>query len=104
MSLLIHATVTVTGDKALLDACDARIRQLLDEQVVDGEVAEQHGEETLCYDLMVKGGIPFPAFAAASREFPALTIEVQWVDAGAGAKGTVTIANGRAIEHRIEKL
>ena len=104
MSLLVHATVTVSGDKSLLEACDVRINQLLAEQFIDGEIAGHHGGEALCYDLKLQGGIPFPAFAMASQEFPALRIEIEWVNVGAGARGMATIVNGKLTEHTVDKL
>ncbi|HEX9672331.1 MAG TPA: hypothetical protein VGA12_02720, partial [Burkholderiales bacterium] len=67
MSVLIHATVTVTGKKDALAACEARLRRLLSSQFLKDEVAEHHGPTALCYDLKIEGGIPFPAFAQASQ-------------------------------------
>lgn len=104
MSLLIHATITVSGDKSLLEACDVRINELLAEQLIDGEIAEHHGNEALCYDFKVKGGLPFPAFVMASQEFPALRIDIEWVNVGAGARGMATIVNGKLAEHTVDKL
>lgn len=104
MPLLIHATLTVSGDKSLLEACDARIKTLLAEQAFDGEFEEHHGESALCYDLKVRGGIPFPAFALASQEFPALKIDAEWVNIDAGARGAATIISGKLIEHSVDKL
>jgi len=102
--LVTHATITVSGDAAQLPACDARIKLLLAEQSIDGECADHHGETALCYDLKVRGGIPFPAFAQASLEFPELKFSAQWVNAGAGASGAATIANGQLTEQTMDKL
>ncbi|MEK6592888.1 MAG: hypothetical protein AABZ67_07355 [Pseudomonadota bacterium] len=104
MSLLIHATITVSGDKSLLDACDARIRLLLAEQPPDGECSDHHGEDALCYDFKVKGGIPFPAFAQASQEFPVLVIAAEWVNVDAGTRGAATIVDGKLTEHKTDAL
>ena len=104
MPLLIHATITVSGDKSLLAACDARIKALLAEQAVEGEISEHHGNEALCYDVKVKGGIPFPAFAMASQEFPTLKTHVEWIDVDAGARGAASIVNGKLTEHDIGRL
>ena len=95
MSLLIHATVTVTGEKDALAACEARLRRLLSRQFLKDEVAEHHGRDALCYDLKVEGGIPFPVFAQASQEFPVLEFVAEWVNVAAGEKGRVTLVNGR---------
>lgn len=104
MSLLIHATITVSGDKSLLDACDARIRLLLAEQPPDGECSDHHGEDALCYDFKVQGGIPFPVFAQASQEFPALVISAEWVNIDAGTRGAATIVDGKLTEHKTDAL
>jgi hypothetical protein len=93
--MIIHATVTVTGDKPMLGACEARLRRLLSAQFLKSEVTEHHGAQALCYDLKVEGGIPFPVFAQASQEFPGLEFVAEWVNVAAGEKGAATIVNGR---------
>ena len=93
--MLIHATVTITGDPALIGACEARLRRLLSAQFLKGEVTEHHGAQALCYDLKLEGGIPFPAFVQASQEFSSLELVAEWVNVGAGEKGAATIVNGR---------
>jgi hypothetical protein len=102
--MLIHATVTVRGEASQRGACEARLRRLLAAQFLKNEVTEHHGPEALCYDLKVEGGIPFPAFAQASQEFPALTFEAEWVDLAAGHRGSATIAAGRLTAQRTERL
>lgn len=102
MDLLIHATLTVSGDREQLAACDARIKSLLVEEVFAGEFEEHHGDDALSYDFKVRGGIPFPAFAAASQEFPGLTISAEWVNVAAGRKGRALIVAGRITEHTEE--
>ena len=102
--LVTHATVTVSGDAEQLAACDARIKLLLAEQNINGECVDHHGADALCYDLKVRGGIPFPAFAQASLEFPELKFSAEWVNAGAGAHGAATIANGQLTEQTMGKL
>lgn len=104
MSSLIHAVVTVSGDRSLLDACAARMQALLDDQAIDGEVDAHHGPDALRYDLNVKGGIPFPAFAMASQAFPALRIDIEWIDVEAGARGAATILGGKLAGHSVGKL
>ena len=95
MSLLIHATVTITGEKDALGACEARLRRLLSSQFLKDEVTEHHGQQALCYDLKIEGGIPFPVFAQASQEFPGLAFDAEWVNVAAGEKGHATLVNGR---------
>src|SRR5690606_7967845 len=54
-TMLIHATITVTGDPVLLAACDARLKRLLAGLVLQNAVTEHHGADGLCYDLKVEG-------------------------------------------------
>ena len=102
--MLIHATILVSGDPARLADCEAQLRQLLAEQFLKDEVAERHGAGKLCYDLKVEGGIPFPAFAQASQEFPGLSFTAEWVNVEAGERGSVTLVNGRATRQAIEPI
>ena len=96
--LLIHATLTVSGDRDRLSAADARIRALLADGVAGGfEV--RHGDDALCYDFKLQGGIPFPAFAAASQEFADLVVTAEWVNVGAGRSGRARLAGGKLVEH-----
>ena len=93
--MLIHATITVTGEAQERAACETRLRRLLSAQFLKNEVTEHHGAQTLCYDLKVEGGIPFPVFAQASQEFGGLEFVAEWVNVEAGEKGAATIVNGR---------
>lgn len=104
MDLLIHATLTVTGTREQLPAADARIKALLVEEIFAGEFEEHHGDDALSYDFKVQGGIPFPAFAAASLEFPELKITAEWVNVAAGRKGRALLTNGAIAEHVEEAL
>lgn len=104
MSLLIHATVTVTGEKDALGACEARLRRLLSSQFLKNEVTEHHGQDALCYDLKVEGGIPFPVFAQASQEFPGLEFVAEWVNVAAGEKGRAALVNGRVTGQESERV
>jgi hypothetical protein len=104
MSLLIHATVTVTGETDALGACEARLRRLLSSQFLKDEVTEHHGREALCYDLKIEGGIPFPVFAQASQEFPGLEFVAEWVNVAAGEKGRATLVNGRVTGQQNERV
>ncbi|MBY0270818.1 MAG: hypothetical protein K2X06_13175 [Burkholderiales bacterium] len=104
MDLLIHATLTVTGAREQLPAADARIKALLVEEIFAGEFEEHHGDDALSYDFKVRGGIPFPAFAAASMEFPELKIAAEWVNVAAGRKGRALLTNGAIAEHVEEAI
>ena len=102
--MLIHATVTITGEKDALGACEARLRRLLSSQFLKDEVTEHHGQEALCYDLKIEGGIPFPVFAQASQEFPGLAFDAEWVNVAAGEKGHATLVNGRVTGQSAERV
>ncbi len=102
--MLIHATVTISGDAPSRIACEARLRRLLSSQYIKNEVTEHHGEDALCYDLKVESGIPFPVFAQASQEFPELTFDAQWVNIEQGEKGGATIVNGRIASRQAERV
>ena len=104
MSLLIHATITVTGEHDALAACEARLRRLLSSQFGKDEVTEHHGGDALCYDLKIAGGIPFPLFAQASQEFPGLEFAAEWVNVAAGEKGRATLVNGRVTVQATERV
>jgi hypothetical protein len=104
MSMLIHATVTVTGEKDALAACEARLRRLLSSQFLKDEVTEHHGQQALCYDLKIEGGIPFPVFAQASQEFPGLAFDAEWVNVAAGEKGHATLVNGCVTGQSAERV
>lgn len=102
--MLIHATVTITGDGIARAACEARLRRLLSSQFLKDEVAEHHGADALCYDLKVEGGIPFPVFAQASQEFPALNFVAEWVNVAAGEQGRATLVNGHVTGQTMERI
>jgi hypothetical protein len=102
--MLIHATITISGDRAMRIACEATLRRLLSGQFIRNEVTEHHGDEALCYDLKVEGGIPFPVFAQASQEFPTLTFDARWVNVAQGEKGGATIVNGRVTARETERI
>src|SRR5687768_7922482 len=102
--MLIHATVTITGDQPVLIACEALLRRRLSANFARDEVTEHHGERALCYDLKIEGGIPFPLFAEASQEFPDLRFSVEWVNVEAGERGSATIVNGRVTAQQADRL
>ena len=104
MPLLIHATITVTGDPVQLGACEAKLRRLLSSHFLRDEASEHHGGGGLCYDLKVEGGIPFPVFAQASQEFPELSFAAEWVNLETNERGSVTLVNGRATRQAIEPI
>lgn len=102
--LLIHATLTVSGERELLPAVEARIAALLAAGADAGEFETRHGDGMLAYDFKVRGGIPFPAFAAASQEFPEVTITAEWVNVAAGRRGRACLGRGSITEHVEEAI
>ena len=104
MDLLIHATLTVSGERAQLPAVEARIATLLAAEASAGEFEAHHGDDALAYDFKVRGGIPFPAFAAASQEFPGVTIIAEWVNVAAGRRGRACLSRGNITEHVEEAI
>lgn len=102
--MLIHATITISGDAVLRAACEPRMRRLLSGHYLKNEVTEHHGHSALCYDLKVEGGIPFPLFSQASQEFPELKFEAAWVNIAAGESGNATIVNGRVTEQASSRI
>jgi hypothetical protein len=104
MSMLIHATVTITGTPEEREACEANLRRALAGQLRRDDVTEHHGKEALCYDLKVEGGIPFPLFAEASEEFPELVFAIDWVNVAAGERGTARFIAGRLAAQTSERI
>jgi hypothetical protein len=104
MALLTHVTFKVSGARDELAAFDARLKLLFAEQQVGSDLEERHADEALHYDLKVEGGIPFPPFALASREFPELEIAVEWVNPGAGTRGAARIVRGTLAGQNVEHV
>lgn len=104
MALLTHVTFKVSGEPSQLVAFGARLKVLCAEEQIAGEVSEQHTAAALHYDIKAEGGIPFPPFALASREFPELEIAVEWVNPGAGTRGTARIVGGMVTEQNIDNV
>lgn len=104
MSLLIHATIQVQGNRESLDSFRRRVADLLAAEPVAGELDERLGENALHYDLKVTGGIPFPPFVIASQEFPDLKLDLDWINAERGTRGKATLENGKLITHSSEQL
>jgi hypothetical protein len=91
--LSLIATITVSGDPALLREYRGQVNRLLDEEG-DASYRELHTPERLEYEFKLHGGIPFPPFVSASQAFPDLTVEVEWREAALGRSGRAIIRNG----------
>ncbi len=70
-----------------------RLRWLMVRDADAEHYTEHHGEGMLEYRFQPKKGIPFPAFAEASGDFPELRVEARWEHDG--VRGSAVIENGR---------
>jgi hypothetical protein len=95
------AVVRITG-AGRLDDFRERLRWLM----VRDEDAEDYTEHrdggTLEYRFAPRRGIPFPAFTAASADFPELRVEAEWERDG--ERGRAVIANGQLLEQTSARL
>ncbi len=89
----LTATIVVKGDPALLREYRRDVNERLEEEGA-GAYRERHVEAQLEYEFRSKGGIPFPPFVESSRDFPDLSIEVDWSDTATGRSGRAVIQNG----------
>jgi len=90
------AVVRVTGSVARFEEFRECVRWLLVRDPDTDPYTEHHSADRLEYRFAIAKGIPFPAFVAASAEFPELRVEAGW-DSG-GAKGGAAIEGGRLVE------
>ena len=92
---MFTAVVRVSGT-GRLDDFRERVRWLMvrDEEAED--YTEHHAEGTLEYRFQPRRGIPFPAFTAASADYPELRVEAEWQRDG--ERGRAVIESGRLVE------
>jgi hypothetical protein len=98
---LFTAVVRITGAGRLQDFRE-RVRWLMVRDVDAEEYTEHHGEGALEYRFRPRRGIPFPAFTAASADFPELRVEAEWQRDG--ERGRAVIENGRLVEQTAERV
>ena len=96
---MFTAVVRVTGTGRLADFQE-RLRWLMVRDEDAEEYSEHHAEGVLEYRFSPKKGIPFPAFTAASADFPELQVEAQWDHDG--VRGRALIENGRLVQQAPE--
>jgi hypothetical protein len=89
------AVVRVTGAGRLEDFRE-RLRWLMVRDADAEDYTEHHAAGVLEYRFTPRKGIPFPAFAEASREFPELRVEAQWQRNG--ERGQAVIENGGVVD------
>ena len=101
---MFTAVVRITGAGRLEDFRE-RLRWLMVRDEEAEEYTEHHGGGALEYRFRPRRGIPFPAFTAASADFPELRVEAQWDRDG--EHGRAVIENGRLVEQtaaRVEEV
>jgi hypothetical protein len=86
------AVVRISGTGRLADFRE-RLRWLMVRDADAEDYTEHHAEGVLEYRFEPKKGIPFPAFAAASGDFPELRVEASWERDG--VRGRAVIENGK---------
>ena len=92
---MFTAVVRVSGT-GRLDDFRERVRWLMVRDEDAEDYTEHHGEGTLEYRFQPRRGIPFPAFTAASADYPELRVEAEWQRDG--QRGRAVIENGRLVE------
>ena len=92
---MFTAVVRVTGAGRLADFRE-RLRWLLVRDPDGEDYTEHHDAATLEYRFTPAKGIPFPAFAQASVDFPELRVEAEWDRDG--VRGRAVIENGQVVD------
>ena len=92
---MFSAVVRISG-AGRLDDFRERLRWLMVRDEDAEDYTEHHGGGVLEYRFTPRRGIPFPAFTAASAEFPELRVEAEWERDG--ERGRAVIENGQLVE------
>ena len=92
---MFTAVVRITG-AGRLDDFRERLRWLMVRDEDAEDYTEHYAAGTLEYRFRPRRGIPFPAFTAASVDFPELRVEAEWERDG--ERGRAVIENGRLVE------
>jgi len=92
---MFTAVVRITG-AGRLDDFRERLRWLMVREEDAEEYSEHHAEGVLEYRFAPRRGIPFPAFTAASADFPELQVEARWEHHG--VRGRALIESGRLVQ------
>jgi hypothetical protein len=98
---LFTAVVRVSG-AGRLDDFRERVRWLMVRDEDAEDYTEHHGKGTLEYRFQPRRGIPFPAFTAASADYPELRVEAEWERDG--ERGRALIENGQLVETNATRL
>jgi len=92
---MFKAVVRVTGAGRLADFRE-KLRWLLVRDPDAEDYTEHHGAAGLEYRFAPRVGIPFPAFAEASGDFPELRVEAEWERDG--VRGRAVIEAGQVVD------
>ena len=98
---MFTAVVRVSGT-GRLDDFRERVRWLMVRDEDAEDYTEHHGNGALEYRFQPRRGIPFPAFTAASADYPELSVEAEWERDG--ERGRALIENGRLVETSATRL
>lgn len=97
--MAFSAIVRISGAGRLAEFRE-RLRWLMVRDPDAEDYTEHHGADGLEYRFEVRKGLPFPAFAQASRDFPELRVEAEW--SHGGERGRAVIENGQLVEQAAE--
>jgi hypothetical protein len=92
---MFTAIVRITGT-GRLDDFRERVRWLMVGDEEAEQYSEHHAEGVLEYRFTPRKGIPFPAFTAASVDFPELQVEAEWEHDG--VRGRAVIESGKLVQ------
>jgi len=92
---MFTAVVRISGAGRLADFRE-RLRWLMVRDAEAEDYTEHHQDGVLEYRFTPRKGIPFPAFAEASGEFPELRVEASWEHDG--VRGRAVIENGKVVQ------
>ena len=92
---MFTAVVRVTG-AGRIEEFRERLRWLMVRDEEAEEYSEHHAAGVLEYRFTPRKGIPFPAFTAASLDFPELQVEAEWEHDG--VRGRALIESGRLVQ------
>lgn len=98
---MFTAVVRVSGT-GRLDDFRERVRWLMVRDEDAEDYTEHHGKGTLEYRFQPRRGIPFPAFTAASADYPELRVDAEWERDG--ERGRALIENGQLVETSATRL
>jgi len=98
---MFSAVVRITG-AGRLDDFRERLRWLMVRDEDAEDYTEHHAPGALEYRFRPRRGIPFPAFTAASADFPELRVEAEWERDG--ERGRAVIENGQLVEQTAAHL